>query len=385
MDASPSPYPTVSIPDKVNIVTWFLMVTTCLAVLTRIASKLLITRLLSSDDYVISVALLCSVCESIATSLQTANGLGTDFYSLDRQHVRRFQKATYAAELLYIPTLCLAKLSALVVLLHITPVPKDRLLAKLAGALVILWAVAAQFAVAFQCELPRPWASASDKCFDLRAFWIWFGIFDIVEDICVIALPIYIIWKLQMRLSRKVVILVGFASRFFVIIATISRLAYLGMNSVFSAASPNLWVVVLCTQVEQNLSLITACVPYHKPFFKSVESGMLRNDDLRRRDKYATIQEYAMSMFRPGGKDRGQDGSERIARHDTAAGHNRPFDGLDTNATTMMSNARHSPHGIPELDTGSSRGTDRLVIKEARDFRLEYSDVETNLPRASHA
>ena len=150
------------------------------------------------------------------------------------------------------------------------------------------------------------------------------------------------------------------------------------MNSVFSAASPNLWVVVLCTQVEQNLSLITACVPYHKPFFKSVESGMLRNDDLRRRDKYATIQEYAMSMFRPGGKDRGQDGSERIARHDTAAGHNRPFDGLDTNATTMMSNARHSPHGIPELDTGSSRGTDRLVIKEARDFRLEYSDVEVS-------
>jgi len=33
----------------------------------------------------------------------------------------------------------------------------------------------------------------------------------------------------------------------------------------------------------QNLGIITACIPYIKPFLESLESGMIRTDDLRRR------------------------------------------------------------------------------------------------------
>lgn len=55
----------------------------------------------------------------------------------------------------------------------------------------------------------------------------------------------------------------------------------------------NRWPLVVATQAVQALSIITACVPYLKPFFESLESGMIRSDDLRRRgirttDGYAT-------------------------------------------------------------------------------------------------
>lgn len=42
------------------------------------------------------------------------------------------------------------------------------------------------------------------------------------------------------------------------------------------------WPIVITVQTVQTLSIITACIPYLKPFFASLESGMIRADDSRR-------------------------------------------------------------------------------------------------------
>ena len=47
------------------------------------------------------------------------------------------------------------------------------------------------------------------------------------------------------------------------------------------------WEVVLSTEIVQCLGVIAACVPYLKPFLESLESGMIGNDDLRRRTTLA--------------------------------------------------------------------------------------------------
>lgn len=49
------------------------------------------------------------------------------------------------------------------------------------------------------------------------------------------------------------------------------------------------WPIVICSLCVVSFSIVTACVPYLKPFFASLESGMLRTDDLRRRDGTATF------------------------------------------------------------------------------------------------
>ena len=61
------------------------------------------------------------------------------------------------------------------------------------------------------------------------------------------------------------------------------QLIYLNQTS--NSADPNYdaWSVVICTQFVQAFSIVAACVPYLKPFFLSLESGMIRSDDLRRR------------------------------------------------------------------------------------------------------
>ena len=57
------------------------------------------------------------------------------------------------------------------------------------------------------------------------------------------------------------------------------------VNRARAASDPsfNLWPSVLSTQVVQTTSFISACVPYLRPFLESLESGMIRSDDLRRR------------------------------------------------------------------------------------------------------
>lgn len=48
------------------------------------------------------------------------------------------------------------------------------------------------------------------------------------------------------------------------------------------------WPVVVCSEFVQVLSIVTACIPYLKPFFASLESGMIRTDDSRRLDSKST-------------------------------------------------------------------------------------------------
>lgn len=43
------------------------------------------------------------------------------------------------------------------------------------------------------------------------------------------------------------------------------------------------WPATICTQIIQCLSISSACFLYLKPFLDSVESGLIRSDDVRRR------------------------------------------------------------------------------------------------------
>ncbi|KAL8900183.1 MAG: hypothetical protein Q9207_005819 [Kuettlingeria erythrocarpa] len=58
---------------------------------------------------------------------------------------------------------------------------------------------------------------------------------------------------------------------------------YTGVAGATSDTTFETWPVVLSAEVVQSLSIITACVPCLKPFLDSLESGMIRVDDLRRR------------------------------------------------------------------------------------------------------
>jgi hypothetical protein len=113
------------------------------------------------------------------------HGLGQPQSTLDSKTIESFERVrtllsiagkwrsdiskqdTYASQLLYIPALCLAKLSTLIYLRAISPDSPYAVLNKVLEGFIIVWGVGTEFAIAFQCRLPHPWAIISEKCFDL--------------------------------------------------------------------------------------------------------------------------------------------------------------------------------------------------------------------------
>lgn len=81
--------------------------------------------------------------------------------------VADLRQSTYAAGLLYIPSLLLAKISVSLLLRLITPNILHKKLILGVEIITVLWAVSSEIAAAFQCHLPVPWKFLEgNTCFD---------------------------------------------------------------------------------------------------------------------------------------------------------------------------------------------------------------------------
>ncbi|MCJ1310489.1 Eukaryotic translation initiation factor 2A [Agyrium rufum] len=288
----------------VEILTWFLLSLAVLAVVARIIIKLWIVHRVNVDDYLV-------------------------FGSL----------AQYAAEFLFITSLALAKLSLVSFFRSLTPVALYKKSGVVLGALVIGWAVTAEVAGAFQCRLPEAWrfTVSGGVCFDRVSMrhpfladkpphvsagsfaltfvgdivtnWLdsekqlaWLNYtaaLNILTEVGLIVLPLFIVGRLQLNLKKKLVVLSVFLSRIVVIAALICQLLYQisalkaptstsedhnnNANANTNDVTYPPWRAQLSAQFVQCLAIVTTCMVYLKPFMDSLESGFIRVDDLRRR------------------------------------------------------------------------------------------------------
>lgn len=113
-----------------------------------------------------------------------STGLGQPQQSLANDQIEDFQEVcangiirlvsslnpvkqyAYTSQLLYIPVLCLAKLSTLIYLRALSPETPYGLLNQIIEFIVIIWGISAEFGIAFQCSMPNPWSILSNQCFD---------------------------------------------------------------------------------------------------------------------------------------------------------------------------------------------------------------------------
>ncbi|KAF2472389.1 uncharacterized protein BDR25DRAFT_220358, partial [Lindgomyces ingoldianus] len=286
--------PTVSVgvratpitPDNrstaVTIATWLLLIILIIMFLSREAIKFVVLRKFQIDDLLILLATLFAVGLSVTTLVLASNGLGV----LRPLTVRRadvFMKLYYASDFLYISSLCFAKLSLVSFFYGVGVKKVHRRIVQGLGVFIITWTIASLVAVAFQCGLPRPWEMLTLRCYNSGVFWIVYCIIDMTTDVSIIMLSVNLVAYLQVNLSRKITVVACFAPRVLVIVAALARLIYLYPINPHMKPAFNLWIPVICTQIQVCLSISTACIPYMKPFFEGVEAGVWRADDLRRK------------------------------------------------------------------------------------------------------
>ncbi|KAJ6184522.1 hypothetical protein N7519_005823 [Penicillium mononematosum] len=281
----------------VNVLTWFMLVTAILSVLTRLGTKYFIFRKWTFDDGLVTTSIVFCIAQSIAVSKATENGLGQHRDMLSDAKIESIIKAEYAATILFITSICFSKLSLLVFIRNLTPAPLDRRFALVLGISIALWTIASIFTAAFQCHVPQTWNYLHGTCFDRGAWWNYLGVTNILSEGGIIGQALLVIVRIQTDFSRKASLFSVFLVRIIVIIAIIFQLAYASQTSsgdfTFDA-----WSVAIATQVAQAMSIVTACSPQFKPFLDSLQStgmGLGMTSSNNNGSKHKT---YGMSTFK---------------------------------------------------------------------------------------
>ncbi|KAI0480280.1 hypothetical protein GGR56DRAFT_687269 [Xylariaceae sp. FL0804] len=290
------------------------------------------------DDGLILMAMVLSLAETAASYAY----IKTSFIGISPADVpphvdpRPGRQWDYAVQILYNPILGLAKASALLLL--------RRLFGRQAGFVrrFVAWLGAANAAhmvavlgaVAFQCApVARFWedpaaAAPGGRCVDQRALYTVVAAVNILTDLLVLGLPLWIFLDLKIPSRTKAALMVIFLLGFLVTIASIVRLVLLvqGIFMLGTIIDVNGSIGFVTSAIETNLAIITASAPALRPLFRAW---------FPRKRLLA---------------DRGE-GAEEAADEGEEQRHKVPDDSM----------ARHSLRSSQELVTASTKG----IIKQS--------------------
>lgn len=260
----------------VVVVSYILLVISVIVVITRLVTRLKVTRRIAVDDYLIVAATALCTAETITLTVAVNHGLGRHSDTLSGSQFNDFSKAIYATRILVVPTLALAKSSTSLLILGIRP-PKP---IQIAGYIILgitnVWALGATFALIFQCSLPEVWAYKG-QCINQWALYLSNAVWNIATDIALILLPIFLMRNVQVSSEKRWVVNALFGCR---VIVPAFAIAGATVSSDYWTASPSdpTWHAVkswLWMQAIINSSIITACIPCIKRFLADLSSGMM--------------------------------------------------------------------------------------------------------------
>ena len=164
-----------------------------------------------------------------STQLTTDQKVIRHIFGRPFNSAKRFLQAQYAADLLYVPSLCLSKLAVTGLIHAITPLKKDKRMVYGLAATILSWALIGEFGSAFQCHSAETWKYIEGRCFNRvsrylgfkyfskpnvqTAWWNYLEITNMLTDAALIILPTIILWKIQTSISKKIPIISSFAIR----------------------------------------------------------------------------------------------------------------------------------------------------------------------------
>ena len=117
----------------------------------------------------------------------------------------------YVEEIVFVTTITLIKLSILSFYTHIFTVKRFRQCAWALGGVCIVWYLIMLFIVIFQCSpVDAAWryelqlTPGASKCLQIGRVIFGLEISNVIIDVSILVLPIFMVQRLQMKTSRKI-------------------------------------------------------------------------------------------------------------------------------------------------------------------------------------
>jgi hypothetical protein len=226
------------------------------------------------DDTIIIIAFLFAFPLAIIQYELGRHGLGRDIWMVSFPDITEVLKLFYLAEVFYLASTVLTKISILFFYLQVFTSYNFRRIVWVVIGACSLFFVGFIFALIFQCSpVSYSWTrwdgEHEGKCINIAAGVFAHATINMTLDLIVLILPLPLLYKLQLTYSvmGKIHIFIMFS--FGLVVTIISALRLQTLIAFFNSNNPtyNLFGAALWSGLETFIGIICACLPAAKVFF----------------------------------------------------------------------------------------------------------------------
>ncbi|PYH93080.1 hypothetical protein BO71DRAFT_291755, partial [Aspergillus ellipticus CBS 707.79] len=260
-----TPDPNSHVPRVIGLCLGFSTLA-CLAVGLRLYVRMHTKRSTWVDDFAALSSAVFGLAYAGVAVEQTRWGLGLSEEYFPDANVVMFSKIQYAGGPLYTLALLGFKVSLLCSYIRIGGFVKVyRVITTVALVACVCNQVTFTFVLCFACHpLAKQWdTTIPGSCMDTVSSY--YGT-SLGFDIIIIALPLPVLWALQLRLRQKIVLVAVFALGFFITVIQIIRICTIRNLKAYTDSEP----VVIWSDVEISLGVIITCIPTYGPLFHAM-------------------------------------------------------------------------------------------------------------------
>ncbi|GIZ47643.1 hypothetical protein CKM354_001072800 [Cercospora kikuchii] len=218
------------------------------------------------DDFTITVAMALLIPITALSNVLTGLGVGKDVWTIPFDKLPQILKVYYVDEILYLTALPTIKIAICCTYLRIFQHKNFKLLAYIAIALNVAYAITFILITAFQCTpVNLAWdnwdKSLPGRCNNINAQSWASAAFNIALDLVVVVLPMPMLWRMNLNTRKKILVMLMFSVGSFVTFVSILRLRLLvkfgnSQNLTHDYKQVGAWTVI-----EVDTAMVCACMP----------------------------------------------------------------------------------------------------------------------------
>ncbi|KAL2824309.1 hypothetical protein BDW59DRAFT_173026 [Aspergillus cavernicola] len=240
----------------------------------RLYMRRVVVKSFGLDDYLVILSLLLVNGFSAIAYTITYYGLGAHQADVSMEDLVVWLKIYYAALCSYLVVAAVVKLSLVTFIMRVFPTRYVKIIGYAIIASIIIFTISGELTLAFQCKPIRGfWDKTilSAKCFSadtLFALTMYQGVLMFIFDVAIIILPMPAIWKLQMPLKKRLLVLFVFSFGLVACVAALVRFTTLvytkdTTDMTYSAAMSLIWM-----EIEFNFGLLAGSLSSIRQLFR---------------------------------------------------------------------------------------------------------------------
>jgi len=252
------------------LTTWSILFLLIRGVVRRIGPN----RHIASDDIaaIIATVLGCMQASIVMVAVDHA-GLGNRKSTLGVEELHRTGVLLYASRIVWPLAVGCSKIAMTELTARLGMHQQHLIACRIVSIMSGVWGIASMLAVVTRCH-SKPW-DGSKSCSALPIIWILTSTFDILTEICIFLVPLFMVLPLTMPRSSKIIVLIAFGSRLPLIPVIIIRLINLLGIRGSTDYTWDLTAVVIMSQLELHYGLYAMTLPCLRPLLKTLNTGML--------------------------------------------------------------------------------------------------------------